>query len=661
MKKLFGILILINAFSTAFSQAVIDSLEKKLASSILDTNRVTILSSLSIAYAQSNHELGMKYAQEGLLLSRKLGFKSGEADCLRRSGLILFFQGRFPEALDAFQKSVGISEKINHSFGLAAGFGHIGNVYLEQEDYSKARQYFHLALRAAEELNNPQEVANALRAFGRSYLRQKQLDSALHYYKRMYAIIEGKSYNRLHALLNSDYGQLQAQLGNSQLAMTFFKKSIFYAQSEAAFNVLNSSYLGIADLFRTSGQRDSAVYYAVKALEAAEQNNYRKGLLDANKALSQVYEGNDDLLAFKFLKKATSINDSLFTAEKATQVQNMFFLEDQRKQTVENARIEYKNQLRFYFLVSALAIFFLAAILLYRNNRLKQRANTLLERQKIEINEQRNKAEQTLAHLKTTQTQLIQSEKMASLGELTAGIAHEIQNPLNFVNNFSEVNRELIEEMKEEIEKGNFDEAKSIATNIEENEQKIIQHGRRADAIVKGMLQHSRTSTGQKEATDLNTLVDEYMRLSYHGLRAKDKSFNATMKTNLDASIGKVSIIPQDIGRVLLNLFNNAFYSVTEKRKKLGEPFQPLVSATTHLEKGDTKKIIIRIQDNGLGIPASVVDKIFQPFFTTKPTGQGTGLGLSLSYDIIKAHGGELKIETTKDEFAEFIIILPAS
>lgn len=276
----------------------------------------------------------------------------------------------------------------------------------------------------------------------------------------------------------------------------------------------------------------------------------------------------------------------------------------------------------------------------------------------------------TLRELKSTQVQLIQSEKMASLGELTAGIAHEIQNPLNFVNNFSELNTELIEEMKTELNAGNSKEAVLIAENIKENQNKITHHGKRADAIVKGMLHHSRSSTGQKELTDVNALAEEYLKLSYHGLRAKDKAFNANFKTNFDEHLssaeGKINIISQDIGRVFLNLYNNAFYSVMEKKKafqptKNELPYEPMVTVSTRAIKFRTKNpgVWISVRDNGMGISKQVMDKMYQPFFTTKPTGQGTGLGLSLSYDIIKAHGGDIKIETEEGEYAEFIIELP--
>ena len=293
-----------------------------------------------------------------------------------------------------------------------------------------------------------------------------------------------------------------------------------------------------------------------------------------------------------------------------------------------------------------------------------------------QLKEEKLRAETALGELKATQSQLIQSEKMASLGELTAGIAHEIQNPLNFVNNFSEVSNELIDEMNEEIEKGDLEEAKAIAIDIKQNLEKIHHHGTRADAIVKGMLQHSRSSSGEREPTDINELADEYLRLAYHGLRAKDKTFNATMNTNFDPTIGKVDVIPQDMGRVILNLITNAFYAVNEKSSFINlssealakleaseDNYEPTVWVST---KKDKKQVTISVRDNGNGIPEKVKDKIFQPFFTTKPTGQGTGLGLSLSYDIVKAHGGELKVDSTENTGlpgqqtgTEFIIKLP--
>jgi signal transduction histidine kinase len=291
----------------------------------------------------------------------------------------------------------------------------------------------------------------------------------------------------------------------------------------------------------------------------------------------------------------------------------------------------------------------------YQRRRLLQRER---ERTREKELAQAREIEKAYAVLKLTQAQLIQSEKMASLGELTAGIAHEIQNPLNFINNFSEVNVELIENMQDEINKGNNTEVNAIAHDIKENERKISHHGKRADTIVKGMLQHSRTTSGKKESTDINALADEYLRLSYHGLRAKDNTFNANFQTDFEDHLGTIKVVPQDIGRVLLNIYNNAFYSINEKKKQLNGNFEPSVFVST---RSLGNNIEITVRDNGCGITQKVLDKIYQPFFTTKPVGQGTGLGLSLSYDIItKGHGGEMKVETKEGEFAAFVIQLPA-
>lgn len=276
-----------------------------------------------------------------------------------------------------------------------------------------------------------------------------------------------------------------------------------------------------------------------------------------------------------------------------------------------------------------------------------------------QLEDAKNRIEATLTELRATQSQLIQSEKMASLGELTAGIAHEIQNPLNFVNNFSELNTELLEELKNDLAAGDVESAKEIANNIKDNEQKINHHGKRADVIVKGMLAHSRASTRQKELTDINSLCEEYLRLAYHGLRAKEKSFNAKFETELYPDLPQANVIAQDIGRVILNLVNNAFYAVTQKAKQVSGTYEPTVKIVTRLDGG---RLEIEVNDNGVGIPDTIKDKIFQPFFTTKPTGQGTGLGLSLSYDIVtKGHGGQVRVESVEGEGCSFVIQLPVS
>ncbi|SDS19200.1 Two component regulator propeller [Maribacter dokdonensis] len=305
-----------------------------------------------------------------------------------------------------------------------------------------------------------------------------------------------------------------------------------------------------------------------------------------------------------------------------------------------------------YLLFSLIAASILRAYIVFRARKLTKENRILEER----VSNRTVQLKTKIDELKSTQSKLIQSEKMASLGELTAGIAHEIQNPLNFVNNFSEVNKELLEELEEEIDNGNYDEVKALAKDVSANEDKIIFHGKRADGIVKGMLQHSRSSTGQKEMTDINTLSDEYLRLAYHGLRAKDKTFNATLNTDFDDSISKLNIVAQDMGRVILNLITNAFYVVKKKKEENPDGYEPTVSVSTE-KLGNM--VLIKVSDNGNGVPKEVLDKIFQPFFTTKPSGEGTGLGLSLSYDIVKVHGGELTVETKQGEGTTFTISLP--
>jgi len=431
---------------------------------------------------------------------------------------------------------------------------------------------------------------------------------------------------------------------------------------------LPDSFLNLKNIFSKGQQLDEAFEYLNKGLSIAKELGDIKKLQGGyyNLSLIDSAKGNYKQ-AFEHYKLYTLYRDSLVreeTAKKSLQAKMQYEFDkkqavakaEQDKKDAEQKRIKNLQYFTIAGLIVLLLVILLIAFIQWRNNNQKKKANVLLQQQK-------EKVEDTLTELKSTQSQLIHSEKMASLGELTAGIAHEIQNPLNFVNNFSEVNTELIEEMKEEIDKGNIREIKTIADDIKENELKINHHGKRAEAIVKGMLQHSRSSSGVKETTDINELADEYLRLAYHGLRAKDQSFNATLKTDFDESIGNIKIIPQDIGRVLLNLFNNAFYTVTEKKNSPQPPpvgggveYEPTVSVGTK-KTGD--KVLISVKDNGNGIPQKVVDKIFQPFFTTKPPGQGTGLGLSLAYDFVKAHGGELKVETKEGEGAEFIIQLP--
>jgi signal transduction histidine kinase len=439
------------------------------------------------------------------------------------------------------------------------------------------------------------------------------------------------------------FANIYSKKGNYFKALEYYRKGYGYAVGSKIHSNIMENGNGIAKIFWKTNQPDSTIYYAKRVLEASKDAQYPVIKLEALGLLADVYksQGNIDSTV-KYLELTLATKDSLFNQQKVIQIQSMTFNEQLRQQDIRDAQKAYRDRIKTDILIGGLIVLLLVAFSLFRNNRNKQKAKV--------------KIEKAYAELKNTQAQLIQSEKMASLGELTAGIAHEIQNPLNFVNNFSELNTELISEMQQELDKGNLDDAKAISNDVKKNEQKISHHGKRADVIVKGMLQHSRASTGKKELTDINKLAHEYLRLSYHGFRAKDKSFNATIETDFDPAVGKLNVVPQDIGRVILNLINNAFYAVGERQNVEGIRYQPTVTVRT---KKLNDKVEIKVNDNGNGIPQKILNKIFEPFFTTKPTGQGTGLGLSLSYDIIKAHGGEVEVETEEGKGAEFIIQLP--
>jgi signal transduction histidine kinase len=385
---------------------------------------------------------------------------------------------------------------------------------------------------------------------------------------------------------------------------------------------------------------------------------------DRSQALSTAAAQQGDYAkALQYFRQYTAYKDSLTTAATANRLATLTYRQNLLKKENEIQRLNRERILRVQgarrqqqlvlALAGGLALLAGLAVVLIRNNRAKQRANQ-------QLNAQKEAVQQALADLKTAQTQLIQAEKMASLGELTAGIAHEIQNPLNFVTNFSEVSAELLAELAEEAASPTRDPEleRELLADVQANLLKINQHGQRASSIVKGMLAHSRASTGERQPTDLNALTQEYLQLAYHGARAKDKTFDARLVTAFDPALPAVAVAPQDISRVLLNVLSNAFYAVHQRQRTAGPGYQPEVQVRTQREASQVK---IVIRDNGSGVPEALKQKIFNPFFTTKPTGEGTGLGLSLSYDIInKGHGGTFALASAEGEFTEVTLTLPA-
>ncbi|MGC4101123.1 tetratricopeptide repeat-containing sensor histidine kinase [Ferruginibacter sp.] len=572
-----------------------------------------------------------------------------ESSAWSLAGQAYRLSGSYVKALECHYKAIGLAEKSGNMRLLSYARNQNAHIYKDRQENEKALELYRQAsLYDNKTTDRFHHSWWAYMNIGAVYLNMGMLDSSLFYSLKAQSLLPPHSSETSYTYILANIGSVYSQQGNLVKAREYFSNALQKAEEFQSERFISNVCLAMAEHFNRIHQVDSSIYFAKRAVTLVQGSMIANLALKPAKLLAGIYENSNADSALKYWKVYMAANDSLNSIRTSQQMMVMAFDEDQRKLNIEREQASYRNTVRTNLLITGLGLFCIVALILYRNNKQKQKANVQLEK--------------TLTELKATQQQLVHAEKMASLGELTAGIAHEIQNPLNFVNNFSEVSNELIDEMNTELNKGDIEEAKAIGNDIRQNLEKINHHGKRADAIVKGMLQHSRTSSGQKESTDINALCDEYLRLSYHGLRAKDKSFNATLKTDFDPSLGKINIIPQDMGRVIMNLLTNAFYAVAEKKKLLADSqqlsadYEPTVSIST---KKQLNKVVITVTDNGNGVPKNIIDKIFQPFFTTKPTGQGTGLGLSLAYDIIKAHSGELQLETKEKEGTTFIIQLP--
>ncbi len=624
-----------------YNKKFIDSIVPILPAMKEDTTKVNILSTLAAMNLFVDPTKTLFYAKQGVELAKKIKYPNGQIGCLGQAAFCNAMLGEWAKATFDVNEAIPLCEKYNPQ-SLSYMCNIMVVVQFTKQDLNMAKYW---ALKAKNVIGNKRSDLDKWPTnmqLGLLYNELNQIDSAAYYgdiVLRNITQFAGKS----PELTRDSY----SLLGNIAVKKNDFKKAIDY------FHLADDDALGLANLFQKTGNFDSAVYYGLKGLEQSRIRKIPNNIQSAAKLMAALYKTRNPALANEYLNIYIASKDSLFSSNNLKQLEEVQLNAQKNEYEVQISQTAIKNKFIFFFLLIIVLSISVLMFLVYRNSRQKQKANQILQ-------EQKSKVENTLSELKSTQAQLIQSEKMASLGELTAGIAHEIQNPLNFVNNFSEVNKELTVELEEEIDKGNYSDAKAIAKDIRDNEERINQHGKRADAIVKGMLAHSRTSTGQKEPTDINALCDEYLRLAYHGLKARDKSFNASFHFEGDNSLPKVDVVPQDIGRVLLNLINNAFQAVqmVETQCIASLPFAPTVTVSTKNHGGH---IGISVRDNGPGIPNAIKDRIFQPFFTTKPTGQGTGLGLSLSYDIVKAHGGELKVETKEGEGSEFIISLPVN
>ncbi len=605
------------------------------------------------------YEKALGNYEKAFTLAKSIKYQKALPVILNRIGIIHLNRGNYPEALRQFYESLKAAEAIGNQTLIGATLNNIAIVHFHQGKFNEAETDYQRRLEIAQQMADSSGMSVAYNGLGEVNLKKKNLPKAMTNLAIAHDL--ASKVNDQEMLLTVTLSQAETfyAADSLQKAAGLFENALALSRQKNNGLYICNALIGLAKVHHRQGLLKEALANGLEGLQRAEKMGQVQLMRDANEIVSSIYEaGNDGLNALKHYRMYKINSDSLnnLASQRAVAIERETY-EFSKKETAFQRKTLQQRWLTFSAFA---ALFSVGAVLLviYRSrSRLNQTYLDLQVKNGV-IEAQRIKAEETLAKLRAAQSQLIQAEKMASLGELTAGIAHEIQNPLNFVTNFSEVSSELIDEMHEEMDKGDFLEARSIATDLRENLEKINQHGKRADAIVKGMLQHSRTSTGAKEPTDINKLADEYLRLAYHGWRAKDKSFNATLNTSYDTAIGNIEIIPQDIGRVLLNLINNAFYAVSEKTHQKPTGYDPAISVTTKKLPG---MLEISISDNGNGMPQKVVDKIFQPFFTTKPPGEGTGLGLSLSYDTIKAHGGEIKVATEEGEGTEFVIQLPVS
>ncbi len=650
-------IVLVLILNIGFAQnKEIDTLKHELSIATHDTSRVLIMARLCEASREHNIDSAFFYGNKGLTLAKQIHFIKGEIRNMAQLGRIQFDLGNVPRYLEIELKALRMAEE-NHLEGEKMfPLSFIGNVYRRLSENQEAINFYRQAMIICESIQD-RYASNMKMNIGNTYIELNQLDSAMYYLQTAQNEMQ-KIHSFVHPLVYLGIGNVYTRQNNYEQAFFNYQKGLQVAEKNKTPRFISTIYRSIANLYKEQNQRDSSIYYAKKSLELAESIGDKIISSLSSDLLSKIYENYDTKKAFDYYKKAVELRDSLTGSGNVKTIQALFAQDEERQKEIENNKIAFRNQLKLYISLAILGISLLIGFILYRNNRQKHKANILLQ-------EQKEKVESTLSQLKSTQAQLIQSEKLASLGELTAGIAHEIQNPLNFVNNFSELSVDLVKDLKDELKRPDKDETYigELFDDLSQNQEKINHHGKRASSIVKGMLEHSRASTGVKELTDINKLADEYLRLAYHGLRAKDKDFNADLSTEFDENLPKIEVIPQDIGRVLLNLINNAFYAVNQRkqvviaRNEAISNYTPSVSVTT--QQLDNK-IIIKVKDNGIGMSEATKAKVFQPFFTTKPTGQGTGLGLSLAYDIItKGHGGSLEVESTERIGSEFIITLP--
>lgn len=610
---------------------------------------------------KGSFEKALIYYERAYQISLSSKMEKGIPGILNNIGLVHTNLGDYIGALEKYYEALKRVEGSNNKLFMASVINNIAIVHFYQGKMNEADSAYQVMLKIALELKDSLRTIYAYNNIGEVNLEQNNTILALKNFTKAQQLALLQRNPEMLVAIGNNLGNTYIKLDSLAQAQTQFENALQLAKQKDYGLATCKALIGIANVKYRKGLYKEAISNGLEGLKKAEEMGQTQLLRDANKLVSDIYdkmgEGTNALKHFKLFKQYSDSLNNL-TNERAAANEKANYQVSQNK-----IQFEKKSLQQRWIIFSAFAALLTLCVIVWIINRNKKRLNKTnidLQQKNEVIKIQKQEVEAALTQLKATQAQLIQAEKMASLGELTAGIAHEIQNPLNFVNNFAEVSQELLTEMQKALATGDLEEAKDLIADVIGDLEKINLHGKRADSIVKGMLQHSRTRTGQKDLTDINALCNEYLRLSYYGLRAKDKSFNAKFETDFQKNIPKINIVPQDIGRVVLNLINNAFYAVNEKKahaQALGNSYEPTVIVST---KSNGNTVSISVTDNGQGISQSIIDKVFQPFFTTKPSGEGTGLGLSLSYDIIKAHGGNLKIDTKEDVKTTFTIEIPA-
>lgn len=617
-----------------------DSLKLELFIAEQDTTTVQLLNSLADSYWISKYDSGIFYAKNALLIARKNNYDHGEINSLLTLALVSSVIGDFVKGYEYSSMAISLSKKLGNQQLLRKAYSAYGEVLASSEKYSDAIY----AIKMAVEVKSDDEFQLMLNYAQLSdwYEKIGQPDSANFFAKKAYVTIVNERYSSPYPL--RVIAKMHARSNEKKQALQFYKRSIESAIKYRDDISLTMAYLDMSRLYAKANQGDSAFHFAEKALQNAEKSRSVIFIIEANNNLLELYSPIDAEMALQYAMKSNIAKDSLkyIIQEQSIRSFNDFDLK-LRELEIEQAKKALNDKIKQNTFLGSIIALSIIAFALYRNNRMKQRG--------------KRKVERAYEKLKTAQDKLIHSEKMASLGEITAGIAHEIQNPLNFVNNFADLNSELLDEIEETMAGGDEIELKQLIEDLKSNEKRIVHHGKRAEEIVNSMLLHSRTGFSEKEETDMNALADECLSLSFHGIRAKDSQFKSTFQTISDPILPKIDVVRQDIGRVLINLINNAFYAVSEKSKVSDKDYVPAVEVMTQCGQDE---VIISVKDNGAGIPEEIKVKIFQPFFTTKATGEGTGLGLSLSYDIItKGHGGTIEVDSEVGKGTTFTINIP--